>query len=48
MTHKLKNRIQKMNFQKQNRRVEVQNNYDDKYYEKIYAKKTKELIGTVR
>ena len=46
MTSKLKNRIQKMSFQKQiNRRVEVEEKEDTKYYEEIYRKRTMELLG---
>jgi hypothetical protein len=46
MTSKLKNRIQKMSFQKQiNRRVEVEKKEDTKYYEEIYRKRTMELLG---
>jgi len=46
MTSKLKNRIQKMSFQKQiNRRVEVEEKEDTKYYEEIYRKQTMELLG---
>ena len=37
MTAKLKNRIKKMNFQKQiNRRVEIEEREETKYYEEIY------------
>jgi len=45
MTAKLKNRIKKMNFQKVNRRVEVEKREDTKYYEEIYRKRTMELLG---
>ena len=46
MTAKLKNRIKKMNFQKQiNRRIEVEKREDTKYYEEIYKKRTMELLG---
>ena len=46
MTAKLKNRIKKMNFQKQmNRGVEVEKREDTKYYEEIYRKRTMELLG---
>ena len=46
MTSKLKNRIQKMSFQKQiNRRVKVEEKEDTKYYEEIYRKRTMELLG---
>ena len=41
MTAKLKNRIKKMNFQKQiNRRVEIEEREETKYYEEIYRKRT--------
>ena len=46
MTAKLKNRIKKMNFQKQvNRRIEVEKKEETKYYEEIYRKRTMELLG---
>lgn len=46
MTTKLKNRIKKMNFQKQiNRRVMIEEKEDTKYYEEIYKKRTMELLG---
>jgi len=46
MTSKLKNRLQKMSFQKQiNRRIEVEKNEETKYYEEIYKKRTIELLG---
>ena len=46
MTAKLKNRIKKMNFQKQiNRRVEIEKREETKYYEEIYRKRTMELLG---
>jgi len=46
MTSKLKNRLQKMSFQKQiNRRIEVEKNEETKYYEEIYKKRTMELLG---
>jgi len=46
MTSKLKNRLQKMHFQKQiNRRIEVEKNEETKYYEKIYKERTMELLG---
>jgi|TARA_B100000282_G_scaffold198917_1_gene145492 hypothetical protein len=46
MTAKLKNRIKKMNFQKQiNRRVVNEKREDTKYYEEIYRKRTMELLG---
>ena len=46
MTAKLKNRIKKMNFQKQiNRRVEIEEREETKYYEEIYRKRTMELLG---
>ena len=46
MTSKLKNRLQKMSFQKQiNRRIEVEKNEETKYYEEIYTKRTMELLG---
>tara|TARA_E500000178_G_C16893723_1_gene694746 strand:+ start:692 stop:889 length:198 start_codon:yes stop_codon:yes gene_type:complete len=46
MTAKLKNRIKKMNFQKQiTRRVVNEEREDTKYYEEIYRKRTMELLG---
>ncbi len=46
MTAKLKNRIKKMNFQKQiNRRVKIEEREETKYYEEIYRKRTMELLG---
>ena len=46
MTAKLKNRIKKMNFQKQNNReIKVEEREDTKYYEEIYRKRTMELLG---
>ena len=46
MTAKLKNRIKKMNFQKQiNRRVEIEKREETKYYEEIYRKRTMEMLG---
>ena len=46
MTEKLKNRLQKMHFQKQNyRRTEVEDIEDTKYYEEILSNKIKELLG---
>jgi len=46
MTSKLKNRLHKMTFQKQNnRRVEVEKNEETKYYEEIYKERTMELLG---
>lgn len=46
MTTKLKNRIKKMNFQKQiNRRVKIEEQEETKYYEEIYRKRTMELLG---
>ena len=43
---KLKNRIKKMNFQKQNNRTVVNEIREDtKYYEEIYRKRTMELLG---
>lgn len=46
MTSKLKNRLQKMSFQKQiNRRTEIEENEETKYYEEIYTKRTMELLG---
>ena len=46
MTAKLKNRIKKMNFQKQiNRRVEIEKREETKYYEEMYRKRTMELLG---
>ena len=47
MTTKLKNRLQKMNFQKQiNRRYEVEETDNTKYYEELYSNKIRELLGT--
>ena len=46
MTAKLKNRMKKMNFQKQiNRRVDIEEKEDTKYYEELYKKRTMELLG---
>jgi len=46
MTSKLKNRLQKMSFQKQiSRRTEIEKNEETKYYEEIYKKRTMELLG---
>ena len=46
MTAKLKNRIKRMNFQKQiTRRVVNEEREDTKYYEEIYRKRTMELLG---
>ena len=46
MTTKLKNRLKKMQFQKRlNRRVIIEDTGDDKYYEKIYSNKIRELLG---
>jgi len=47
MTTKLKNRLQKMHFQKQiTRRYEVEETENDKYYEELYSNKIRELLGT--
>jgi hypothetical protein len=46
MTTKLKNRLQKMKFQRTNqRRIEVEEMEDTKYYEELYRKRTMELLG---
>ena len=46
MTTKLKNRLNKMKFQKRlNRRVEIEDTGDDKFYEEIYSNKIRELLG---
>jgi len=46
MTQKLKNRLQKMTFQKHfDRRTEIEEEEDDKYYEELYKKRTMELLG---
>ena len=46
MTTKLKNRLQKMKFQRTNQRVtEVEEMEDTKYYEELYRKRTMELLG---
>jgi len=46
MTTKLKNRLQKMKFQRTNqRRIEVEEMEDTKYYEELYKKRTMELLG---
>ena len=46
MTSTLKNRLQKMTFQKQiTRRVEVVKDEETKYYEKMYKERTMELLG---
>ena len=46
MNTKLKNRIKNMTFQtQQERRVQVEKLETDKYYEKLYRKRTMELLG---
>ena len=47
MTTKLKNRLQKMKFQKhQTRRTEIEEaSEDDKIYIEMYRKRTMELLG---
>jgi len=46
MTQKLKNRLQKMKFQKTlNRRTKIEEQEDTKYYEEILKKRTMELLG---
>jgi len=46
MTQKLKNRLQKMAFQKNLiRRTEIEKTEDDKYYEELYTQRTMELLG---
>jgi hypothetical protein len=46
MTTKLKNRLQKMHFQKQiQRRTKVEESTVDKYTEQLYANKVNELLG---
>lgn len=46
MTTKLKNRLQKMHFQKQiQRRTEIEETKDDKYIEELYSQKVNELLG---
>ena len=46
MTAKLKNRVNKMTFQKQiTRRVVAEKNEETKYYEELYKQKTMELLG---
>ena len=46
MTTKLKNRLQKMAFQRQlNQRREIEKSEDDKYYEELYKQRTMELLG---
>ena len=45
MTQKLKNRLSRMKFQKQNSRREVEKYEDNKYYDELYKKRTMELLG---
>lgn len=46
MTQKLKNRLQKMKFQKTVDRQSVnEKSEDDKYYDELYQKRTLELLG---
>jgi len=46
MTQKLKNRLQKMNFQRTNQRnIEIEERETDKYYEELYSKRMRELLG---
>jgi hypothetical protein len=46
MTQKLKNRLQKMTFQKHhNRNIEIEEKETDKYYEELYSKRMHELLG---
>lgn len=46
MTQKLKNRLQKMTFQKHtDRRTQIEETEDTKYYEELYRKRTMELLG---
>lgn len=46
MTQKLKNRLQKMQFQKRmERRTEIEETDNDKYYEELYRQRTMELLG---
>lgn len=46
MTQKLKNRLQKMNFQRTNQRnIEIEEKETDKYYEELYSKRMRELLG---
>ena len=46
MTQKLKNRLQKMTFQKRlNRGTEIEENKETKYYEELLTKRTMELLG---
>jgi hypothetical protein len=45
MTQKLKNRLQKMNFQKHERRIDIEDLEDTKYYEELYKQRTMELLG---
>lgn len=46
MTQKLKNRLQKMKFQRNhNRRILIEEIKDDKYYEELLKKRTMELLG---
>jgi len=45
MTQKLKNRLQKMNFQKQVKRTKIEDSEDTKYYEELYKQRTMELLG---
>ena len=46
MSTKLKNRLQKMHFQKQiQRRTQIEESQVDKYTEQLYANKVNELLG---
>ena len=46
MTQKLKNRLQKTNFQRTNQRnIEIEEKETDKYYEELYSKRMRELLG---
>jgi len=45
MTQKLKNRLQKMKFQKTSERERIEKTEEDKHYEELYRKRTMELLG---
>jgi hypothetical protein len=47
MTDKLKNRLRNMNFQRQiTRDHSWVDSEDTKYYEELYSRRTRELLGT--
>ena len=46
MTQKLKNRLQKMKFQRTIRTPKIEKKETDKYYEELYSQRMHELLGT--